>query len=124
MRKPPRPPPARPGYEPAQGRPDPSYQPPPTPAAGYYTHMPHPSGTVCGVFPTPSNAAHYDPIAPTCPICADWLAAVQRMTAARYGRYEAQAAAKDAADAAPAAEPPGDSAPTDPPAAPTRPDLR
>ena len=78
-------PPQRPGYEPAKGFPDPQAPPPPTyPAIGYYTHEPHSNGAACGVYPPPNDAKFYDPVAPTCPKCAAYLAAKQAVTRARH----------------------------------------
>lgn len=86
-----RPVPVRPGYEPAKGFPDPLAAPPPTyPAAGYYTHLPHSNGPVCGQWPPPTDAKMYDPVAPNCPKCAAWLAAATAVTKVRYpGAFEA-----------------------------------
>jgi hypothetical protein len=81
-----KPAPLRPGFEPAMGRPDP-LAPPPPPVA--LTHYPHPSGTVCGVYPQPTYAGDYDPVEPTCPKCLGWLRATQAVTAARYGAPQA-----------------------------------
>jgi hypothetical protein len=84
----------RPGYEPAKGNPDPLEAPPAViPGVGYHTHMPQPTGTVCGVYPVPTNAKFYDPVAPTCPQCAAYLKATQRVTAARHPEAWAAAAA-------------------------------
>lgn len=111
-------PPPRPGYEPAMGRPDPGALPPPPMALKHY---PHPSGTVCGVYPQPTYAGAYDPVEPTCPKCLRWLRATQAVTAARYGR------APEAPAPSPAGEPLGGftppTAPAEAPAAPTEAEL-
>jgi hypothetical protein len=93
MPRAPRTPPRPPGYEPAMGRPDPAYVAPAVPACGYFTHVPGRGSPVCGAFPPPSDPRQYDSENPTCPTCAQWLAAARRVTAARHGRY-AEAAAE------------------------------
>lgn len=74
----------RPGYEPARGQPDPDDAAPGAFPIGHLTHFPASNGPVCGLKPTPTQAADYDPAEPTCPTCAKWLAATRAHTAARY----------------------------------------
>lgn len=88
-----------PGYEPAKGFPDPNApKPPPVPPVGYHTHLPAGNGPVCGFRPTPTDAKFYDPVDPTCPPCAAWLAAAKRNTAGLLAR---QGAARPADEPAP-----------------------
>ncbi len=83
----------RPGYEPAHGRPDPDVRPPATIAGvGYHTHLPVSNGAACNAQPVPTNSKFYDPVSPTCPWCANYLLAAQRVTAARHPEAVAQAA--------------------------------
>jgi hypothetical protein len=72
-----------PGYEPVMGNPDPHFERPP-PTDGQITHYPHTNGTVCDFKPVPTDAGAYDPVAPTCPTCAKWLAAAKAQTRARH----------------------------------------
>lgn len=86
--------PARPGFEPAKGNPDPEYKPPPVPhERGFHTHLPHSNGPVCGLYPPPQDAKFYDPVDPSCPACANYLAATKRVTQARHGATVAAAEA-------------------------------
>jgi hypothetical protein len=81
-----------PGYEPARGFPDPNFKAPPaTRDTGAITHLPQSNGTVCNLLPPPTDASAYDPIAPTCPPCANYLKETKKVTAARHP--EANAAA-------------------------------
>lgn len=61
---------------------------PAPPPRDYPTHFPSRNGAACGVVMT--HAKYYDPIAPTCPWCAKYVADVKRITEARYGRTQAQ----------------------------------
>jgi len=84
---------ADPGYEPAKGHVGPSDEARAVPVTGGPpTHYPSTNGPVCGKRPTPTKASSYDAVAPTCPVCAKWLASAQRTT----GAILAQQAAGDA----------------------------
>jgi hypothetical protein len=74
------------GYEPAKGFPDPAIPPadPAVPVSGQYTHYPHSNGAVCNAYPVPTDAGAYDPVDPTCPLCAKWLKAATAQTYARH----------------------------------------
>lgn len=81
----------RPGFEPAKGFPDPEN---PPEVVGRYTHFPHSNGAVCNTRPVPTNAGDYDPVNPTCPWCAKWLASAKAVTRARYPWSQEQAQAE------------------------------
>lgn len=76
----------RPGYEPAKGFADPDVTPGAGPRDGRVTHYVNGggNGTICNRRPVPTLAADYDNEDPSCPECANWLAAARRNTAARH----------------------------------------
>lgn len=71
-----------PGYEPAkQGRPDPI----PPVTHPHQTHVPAGGGigALCGKQPVPTHASEYNPEAPTCPWCLNYITKTKAATVAR-----------------------------------------